>query len=207
MKVKNDHRSKFSNLSNWKEEAWKKNQGFNGIRTRDLRLAGKAEVTGSNPVEALIFFFQASSFQLLKLENLLRWSFSTFNVLIANSETYGRYARYATIHFNTIREIFVNFLLLDWSIVFQQFWNCDVSLHASVNWLSLMSRIIQSSKYNTACPPYDATKVLLELACLLMSRIKKSLLYHSTKASRSSWTNPLDSRCHALIIFGWYDKT
>ena len=38
MKVKNDHRSKFSNLSNWKEEAWKKkNQGFNGIRTRDLR--------------------------------------------------------------------------------------------------------------------------------------------------------------------------
>ena len=36
MKVKNDHRSKFSNLSNWKEEAWK-NQGFNGIRARDLR--------------------------------------------------------------------------------------------------------------------------------------------------------------------------
>ena len=24
LKVKNDHRSKFSNLSNWKEEAWKK---------------------------------------------------------------------------------------------------------------------------------------------------------------------------------------
>jgi len=47
MKVKNDHRSKFSNLSNWKEEAWK-NQGFNGIRTRD-------HITGSNPVEALIF--------------------------------------------------------------------------------------------------------------------------------------------------------
>ena len=116
-----------------------------------------------------------------------------------------------SVHFNTVREIFVNFLLLDWSIVFQQFWNSDVFLHASVNWLSLMSRIIQSSKYNTAdsnsCPPYDATKVLLELACLLMSRIKKSLLYHSTEASRSSWTNPLDSRCHALIIFGWYDKT
>ena len=28
-----------SNLSNWKEEAWK-NQGFNGIRTRDLRDTG-----------------------------------------------------------------------------------------------------------------------------------------------------------------------
>ena len=40
MKVKNDHRSKFSNLSNWKEEAWKKKQGFNGIRTRDLRVSG-----------------------------------------------------------------------------------------------------------------------------------------------------------------------
>ena len=39
MKVKNDHRSKFSNLSNKKEEAWK-NQGFNGIRTRDLRDTG-----------------------------------------------------------------------------------------------------------------------------------------------------------------------
>ena len=34
---------------------------------------GNAEVTGSNPVEALIFFFfQASSFQLLRFENLLR---------------------------------------------------------------------------------------------------------------------------------------
>ena len=32
MKVMNDHCIKFSNLSNWKEEAWK-NQGFNGIRT------------------------------------------------------------------------------------------------------------------------------------------------------------------------------
>ena len=40
MKVKNDHRSTFSNLSNWKEEAWKKNQGFNGIRTSDLRVTG-----------------------------------------------------------------------------------------------------------------------------------------------------------------------
>ena len=39
---------------------------------------GNAEVTGSNPVEAVIFFFQASSFQLLKLDNLLRRSFFTF---------------------------------------------------------------------------------------------------------------------------------
>ena len=54
-KVKNDHRSKFSNLSNWKEEAWK-NQGFNGIRTHNLYdTSAIPEVTGSNPVEALIF--------------------------------------------------------------------------------------------------------------------------------------------------------
>ena len=39
MKVKSDHLSKFSNLSNWKEEAWKY-QGFNGIRNRDLRDTG-----------------------------------------------------------------------------------------------------------------------------------------------------------------------
>ena len=37
LKVKNDHRSIFSNLSNWKEAACKKNQGLNGIPTRDLR--------------------------------------------------------------------------------------------------------------------------------------------------------------------------
>ena len=74
MKVKCDHHSKFSNLSNWKEEAWKKIQGFNGIWTRDLR------DTGSNPVEALIFF-QAFSFQLLKLEYLLRWSLFIFTEL------------------------------------------------------------------------------------------------------------------------------
>ena len=39
MKVKSDHRTKFSNLNNWKEEAWKY-QGFKGIRTRDLRDTG-----------------------------------------------------------------------------------------------------------------------------------------------------------------------
>ena len=39
-----------------------KNQGFNGIRTRDLRDTGIAEVTVSNPgIEALVFF-QGSSF-------------------------------------------------------------------------------------------------------------------------------------------------
>ena len=31
MRVKNDHRSKFSNLSNWKEEAWKKIRASTGF--------------------------------------------------------------------------------------------------------------------------------------------------------------------------------
>ena len=31
MKVKNDHHSKFSNLSNWKEEAWKKIRASTGL--------------------------------------------------------------------------------------------------------------------------------------------------------------------------------
>ena len=39
MKGKSDHRNQFSDLSNWKEEAWK-NQAFNGIRTHDLCDAG-----------------------------------------------------------------------------------------------------------------------------------------------------------------------
>ena len=50
---------------------------------------GVAEVTGSNSVEALIFFrliFQALifTFQLLKLENLLRFSLFTFISLVLN---------------------------------------------------------------------------------------------------------------------------
>ena len=36
------------------------------------RRTGIGEVTGLNPVEALIFFQANASFQLLKLENLLR---------------------------------------------------------------------------------------------------------------------------------------
>ena len=56
---------------------------------------GIAEVTGSNPVEALIFF-QASSFQLLKLENLLRRSFFT---LIYHRSSHMNYFIYASRHF------------------------------------------------------------------------------------------------------------
>ena len=53
MKVKNDHRSKFSNLSNWKEEA---SMCVAFIAQLVEQCTGNGEVTGSNPVEALIFF-------------------------------------------------------------------------------------------------------------------------------------------------------
>ena len=76
VKVKNNHCSKFSKLSNWKEEAWK-NQGFNEIQTRDLRDTGAMLYQLSYEATHWNWFFQASSFQLLKLENLLRWSFFT----------------------------------------------------------------------------------------------------------------------------------
>ena len=59
MKVKSDHRSKFSNLSNWtgRYELNKLTSlpmcGF--IAQLVEHRTGIAEVTGSNPVEALIF--------------------------------------------------------------------------------------------------------------------------------------------------------
>ena len=74
MNVKCDHRSKFSNLSNWKEKPEKKkkkNQGLNGIRTHDLRDTGAM-------LYQLSYEATHWHFQLLKLENLLRWSHFTF---------------------------------------------------------------------------------------------------------------------------------
>ena len=40
MKVKCDHRSKFFQFKQLERRSLKKNQGFNGIRTRDLRDTG-----------------------------------------------------------------------------------------------------------------------------------------------------------------------
>ena len=63
--MKSDHRSKFSNLSNWKEELTSLPMcGF--IAQLVEHRTGIAEVTGSNPVEALIFFG-------LLLSNCLNW--------------------------------------------------------------------------------------------------------------------------------------
>ena len=88
MKVRSDHRSKFSNLSNWKPQY--KYELFH-INFTSLHCTGRyelnkltslpmcgfitqlvehrtgiAEVTGSNPVEALIFF-------RLRLSSCLNW--------------------------------------------------------------------------------------------------------------------------------------
>ena len=67
MKMKNDHRSKFSNISTWKEEAWK-NQNFNGIQTRDFHDTGAM-------LHQLSYEALASSFQLLNLK------FTAMNIL------------------------------------------------------------------------------------------------------------------------------
>ena len=112
LKVKNDHRCKFSNLSNWKKEAWKKSglqrdsnpwplryrcvalttelwshtlgarsiywvkKELNKLTSLPMcgfiaqlveQRTGNVEVTGSNPVEALIFFSG------LLLSNCLNW--------------------------------------------------------------------------------------------------------------------------------------
>ena len=112
MKVKNYHRGKFSNLSNWKEEAWKICDDHSLLSSttavqiwisyifhiislhwktwpQQIDLAsnvwlhssvGRAShrYRGGNGFESCGSpdIFQASSFQFLKLENLLRWSFS-----------------------------------------------------------------------------------------------------------------------------------
>ena len=53
--MKNDHRSKFSNLSNWKEHIGSEANLCGFIAQLVEHRTGIAEVTGSNPVEALIF--------------------------------------------------------------------------------------------------------------------------------------------------------
>ena len=102
--VKSDHRGKISNLSNWKEEAWK----ISGIRTQYnmnfiyISLHGKIwtqqidlapnvwlhssvgrashRYHGGHGFESRWSpdIFQASAFQLRKLEHLQRWSLFTF---------------------------------------------------------------------------------------------------------------------------------
>ena len=76
LKVKCDHRSKFSNFKQL-ERSLKKIRASTGFQPMTSAIqvlvehrTGIAEVMGSNPVEALIFFRLLSN--CLKLENLLR---------------------------------------------------------------------------------------------------------------------------------------
>ena len=103
MKVKNVHRSIFSNWSNWKDDTWK-NQGVYGIRTRDPRDTGAMlyqhnRYRGGHGFESrwIPEFFQASSFQLLKLENILRWSFFTFLYNRSSSVNYLVYSSHYVV--------------------------------------------------------------------------------------------------------------
>ena len=79
----------FPILSNWKEEAWE-NQGFNGIRTRDLRDTGAMlyqlsyEATHWERGQFIEFMSPVRSemtwsmYEIIHyLENYLRWWFST----------------------------------------------------------------------------------------------------------------------------------
>ena len=94
MKVKNDHRSKFFNLSNWKEEAWKK-RGLPGDSKPwppriPVTLVAPRSIYWVHifPWGVKLWFFQASSLQLLKLENFLRWSLFALNILLSSGK-YG----------------------------------------------------------------------------------------------------------------------
>ena len=79
--MKNGHRSKFSNLSNWKEEAWKKKSGFNGIRTRDLRVAGALlyQLSYEGILSVSTFVKETTIFHLWKVHK--RGTFSIKNVI------------------------------------------------------------------------------------------------------------------------------
>ena len=70
MKVKCDHRSKFSNLSNWKEEAWKKKSGLQ----RDSNAWPPRYRCDALPTELWSHTLGARS--IAYLENVLRWSSS-----------------------------------------------------------------------------------------------------------------------------------
>ena len=109
MKVKNDHRSKFSNLSNWKEEAWK-NQGFNGIRTRDLRDTG-AMLTGHG--------FES------------RWSPDFFRLLLSNCLNWKIYCDdHSSLWSTTAVQIYDLFHIYFTSVI--TCFVCVVSVHCTV---------------------------------------------------------------------------
>ena len=113
IKVKNDHRSKFSNFKQLERRSLKKNQGSNGIQTRDLApnvwlhsSVGRAShrYRGGHGFESRwsLYFFQASSFQLLKIGKFtamiilyfdLQPQFKYMNYFIYTSHHYKNFAK------------------------------------------------------------------------------------------------------------------
>ena len=72
--MKNDYCREFSNLSNWKEEDLAPNVWLHSsVATASHRYSRRSRVR----IPLKPWCFQASSFQLLKLENLLWWPFLT----------------------------------------------------------------------------------------------------------------------------------
>ena len=97
--MKNDHRSKFSNLCNWKEElASLPMCGF--IAQLVEHRTGIAEVTGSNPIEALIFsgFFPLHKFgkftAMIILHFDLQPQFKYMSYFIYTSHHFTPHGRY-----------------------------------------------------------------------------------------------------------------
>ena len=75
MKVKNDHRSKFSNLSNWKEEAWKKS----GLQLIFFRLLLSNCLNWKFTAMIILYFhllpqFKYELFHILHIKNQISWA-------------------------------------------------------------------------------------------------------------------------------------
>ena len=78
--MKSDHHSKFSNLSNWKEEAWK-SQGFNGIWTRDLEIPVQCSTNWAMkpPIGSEVNFLNAANIWIISY-NILHIHQVKFNL-------------------------------------------------------------------------------------------------------------------------------
>ena len=168
MKAKNDHRSKFSNLSNWKEEAWKKS----GLQ-RD-----------SNP--------WPSSFQLLKLENLLRWSFFTF---IYNRSSKMNYFIYTSHHFTPHGRYELNKLTslpmcgFIAQLVEQRTGNAEVTGSNPVEALTFC-RLLLSNCLNWKIHCDDHSSLFISPLVLIQAKIQKTTIRAQfRKQQPNSWTH------------------
>ena len=99
MKVMNDHRSKFSNLSSWKEKP-ERNQGSNGIRTHDLRDTGAMLYQLS--YEATHRYRGGHGFES-------RWSPDFFQASLSNCLSWKIYCDDHSLHFLMLRGLFLSY--------------------------------------------------------------------------------------------------